>query len=287
MTTAHTETPSPSGTPAQAAAVRPVLPLLRRGLAAGGLAGLVSGLFSLLLAEPLMDRAIRLEEERSAHEHAGHGGADHAHAAEELFSRGTQHAGLVVTAVIVGLALGVFFALVYALAHRQDPLRHRPWERALTLAGAGFLALSLLPGLRYPANPPGVGDAGTVTDRQFMWLGALAVGVLGLLLAWQLHRRLARAGRSSAVCQLAAAAAVVATLGLMFLLPGNPDPVPVPAPLLWDFRVLSLASHVLLWAALGVTFGALGLRAARAAGRTDGTDGTDGTKGQGRDSAPA
>ena len=278
MTTAHTETPSPSGTPAEAgAAVRPVLPLLRRGLAAGGLAGLVSGLFSLLLAEPLMDRAIRLEEERAQHEHAGHGGGGHAHAAEELFSRGTQHAGLVVTAVIVGLALGVFFALVYALAHRHDPLRHRPWERALTLAGAGFLALSLLPGLRYPANPPGVGDAGTVTDRQFMWLGALAVGVLGLLLAWQLHRRLARAGRSSAVCQLAAAAAVVATLGLMFLLPGNPDPVPVPAPLLWDFRVLSLASHVLLWAALGVTFGALGLRAARAAGRTD----TGGEEGRG------
>jgi hypothetical protein len=80
------------------------------------------------------------------------------------------------------------------------------------------------------------------------------------------HRRLTAAGHGPSVRQLAAAGAVVATLGAMFLLPGNPDPVPVPAPLLWDFRVLSMASHGLMWGALGVVFGTLGLRAARGAG---------------------
>ncbi|MGW7516067.1 CbtA family protein [Streptomyces sp. NPDC054796] len=259
----HPSTVSPASAP------YPLLPLLRRGLAAGGVAGLLSGLFSLLLAEPLMDRAIGLEEKRAAAEHAhahGGGGQAHSHAAEaeELFSRGTQHFGLVVTAVVVGLAIGVFFALAYVLVHRTRTLHDRPWERALTLAGAGFLALSLLPALRYPANPPGVGDSGTVSERQALWVAALAIGVLGMLLAWQLHVRLGRAGHGAPVRQLAATAAATGTLAVLFLLPGNPDPVPVPAPLLWDFRVLSLASHVLLWAALGVTFGALGLRAARA-----------------------
>lgn len=242
----------------------PVLPLLRRGLLAGGLAGLVTGLFSLLLAEPLMDRAIRLEEERaqgSGHQHGSEGGG-HAHEAEELFSRGTQHFGLLVTALVVGLALGVFFAVTYALVHRASP-QDRPWPRALALAGAGFLALSLLPGLRYPANPPGVGDGNTVSDRQGLWVAALVIGVLGLLLAWQLHRRLA--DRPDPVRQLTAAGAVVATLAALFLLPGNPDSVPVPAPLLWDFRVLSLASHAVMWGALGVAFGVLGLRAAAGA----------------------
>lgn len=243
----------------------PVLPVLRNGLLAGGLAGLASGLFSLLLAEPLMDRAIELEEQRSAasggRAHHGHGAA--AAETEELFSRGTQHAGLVVTAVIVGLAVGVFYALAQLLVHRARVTTHRPWERALTMAGAGFLALSLLPALRYPANPPGVGDNGTVTDRQTMWLGALAISVLGTLLAWQVHKRTGEAGHGAPVRQLGATAAVVITLAALFLLPGNPDPVPVPPGLLWDFRLLSLSSHVLMWAVLGTAFGALALRAAR------------------------
>lgn len=243
----------------------PVLPVLRNGLIAGGLAGLASGLFSLLLAEPLMDRAIELEEKSAgAHQHS-HGATPAPAEAEELFSRGTQHMGLLVTAVVVGLAVGVFYALAQLLVHRASTPVHRPWERALTMAGAGFLALSFLPALRYPANPPGVGDSGTVTDRQSMWLGALLIGVLGMLLAQQVHTRLARAGHGAPVRQLAVSATVVATLAVMFLLPGNPDPVPVPPGLLWDFRLLSLASHVLMWATLGAVFGALGLRAAKSA----------------------
>jgi predicted cobalt transporter CbtA len=246
----------------------PLLPLLGRGLAAGGVAGLASGLFSLLLAEPVMDRAIRLEEKRSAAEaasahsgHAGHGNA--AAQAEEVFSRGTQHLGLVVTAVVAGLAIGVFFTVAYALVHRSAPAPRndsRAWQRALGLAGAGFLALSLLPALRYPANPPGVGDGGTVTERQGLWLAALVIGVLGMVLAQQVHARLGQAGHGLPVRQPGAAAAVVATLAALFLLPDNPDPVPVSATLLWDFRVLSLGGHAILWAVLGAAFAAPALR---------------------------
>lgn len=126
-----------------------MLPPLTRGIAAGGFGGLLSGLFSLLLAGPLLDRAIRLEEEHGAE----HGETGHAHAAEEVFGRGTQHIGLVVTAIVMGLAIGVFFGIVYAVLYRvPDPAAD--WPRAVALAAAGFVALSLLPGLRYPARPP-------------------------------------------------------------------------------------------------------------------------------------
>lgn len=241
----------------------PLLPVLGRGVLAGGAAGLVTGLFALLLAEPLMDKAIVAEEKRAAAEEAA---AGHVHAAEEeLFTRGTQHFGLVVTAVVVGLAVGVFFALVHAAVHRGRPAEgDAPWRRALLLAGAGFLALSLLPGLRYPANPPGVGDGGTVSERQALWVAALAVGVLGTVLAWQVRLRLARAGFGAPVRHTAAAGAVVLTVVALLLLPSDPDPVPVAPTLLWDFRVLSLAGHAVLWACLGGVFGALGL------GRTSG-----------------
>ncbi|HET6859497.1 MAG TPA: CbtA family protein [Streptomyces sp.] len=238
----------------------PVLPLLGRALAAGGVAGLATGLFSLLLAEPLMDRAIRLEEARSAKEHAHEAAGTAVAHHEELFSRSTQHFGLVVTAVVAGLALGVLFAVAYALIHRRTDPGDRPWSRALVFCSAAFVAVSLLPGLRYPANPPGVGDSGTVTDRQSLWLAAVVIGILGMLLAWQVYVRLA--DRSVPVRQVAVAVTAVATLAVLFALPGNPDEVPVAATLLWDFRVLSLGSHALLWAVFAGVFGALGLRAA-------------------------
>ncbi|WJV48507.1 CbtA family protein [Streptomyces flavofungini] len=235
----------------------PVLPLLGRGMVAGALGGLVAGLFSLLLAEPLMDKAIRAEEARS-HEHEPAGGAVQHH--EELFSRSTQHAGLVIALVVAGIAIGVLFAVAYALVHRRDP-RGNPWPRALAFCAAAFCAVSLFPALRYPAAPPGVGDAGTVGDRQEMWLGAVALGVLGMFLVWQVYVRLAT--RPVPVRQCAAAVTAVAVLALLWALPDNPDPVPVSATLLWDFRMLSLASHVLMWAVFAVVFGGLGLRALR------------------------
>lgn len=245
--------PSPSSS-------SPVLPLLGRGLVAGGAAGLASGLFSLLLAEPLMDRAIRAEEKRSAAQEHAHGAAQSVQHHEELFTRSTQHLGLVITAVVTGLALGILFAVAYTLVHRRDP-RSAPWPRALTFAGAAFLAVSLLPGLRYPANPPGVGDSGTVGDRQAMWLASVAIGVLGMFLVWQVYVRLS--ARTVPVRQTAAALTTVAVLAALYLLPDNPDPVPVDATLLWDFRVLSIASHALLWAVFAAVFGGLGLRAVR------------------------
>lgn len=248
---------SPSPTPS------PVLPLLGRGLVAGGAAGLAAGLFSLLLAEPLMDKAIRAEEKRTAaEEHAHHGAGQAMQHHEELFSRSTQHAGLVIAAVVAGLAIGVLFAVAYALVHRRDP-KASPWPRALAFGAAAFLAVSLLPGLRYPANPPGVGDSGTVGDRQAMWLAAVAIGVLGMFLVWQVYVRLS--ARSVPVRHIAVTATTVAVLAVLYLLPDNPDPVPVDATLLWDFRMLSLASHALLWAVFAAVFGGLGLRALKAA----------------------
>ncbi|MFE6160123.1 CbtA family protein [Streptomyces sp. NPDC056486] len=250
----------PPSPPSSSSSSSPVLPLLGRGLVAGGTAGLTAGLFSLLLAEPLMDRAIRAEEKRAAAQEHAHGAGQSAQHHEELFTRSTQHAGLVVTAIVAGLAIGALFAVAYALVHRRDP-RADPWPRALTFAGAAFLAVSLLPGLRYPANPPGVGDAGTVGDRQAMWLASIVIGVLGMILVRQVYVRLS--ARTVPVRQIAAALTVAAVLAVLFLLPDNPDPVPVDATLLWDFRVLSVASQALLWAVFAAVFGGLGLRSFR------------------------
>lgn len=233
-----------------------LLGLMGRGGLAGACAGLASGLVSLVLAEPVIDRAITLEHERSVAAGEEHGA--------EVFTRSTQHVGLLVAAVLAGMALGLLFGLIYSILHRRDPDAD-PWARSLRLAAAGFVGVSLLPFLRYPSNPPGVGDPDTVDARTAAWLAAIAVGIATVVAAGQVSGWLTRRAATQPVRQLAPVAVVLAGLALLFVLPSSTDPIEVPADLLWTFRLLSLTGIAVLWAGLGVGFGIAGLRGARVA----------------------
>lgn len=224
---------------------------LRRGALAGLVGGLLAGGFGYLLAEPVMDRAVRLEadREKALGQHA-----------VEVFSRSTQHAGFVVATAVTGLALGVLVGVLSAVVHRDDD---RAWTRALQLAGGGFFGLSLVPFLRYPPNPPGVGDPATIGSRTSLYLSCLVIGLVGAVLSGLVSGDLRRRGVRRPLRQLAVTGVLVATVALSFVLPPDKDPLLVPAGLLWEFRLLSLATLALLWGGLGATFGLLGERARR------------------------
>lgn len=225
--------------------MQPALTTLLRGLLAGALAGLLTGLVGLVAAEPTLETAIARES----------GGGD------ELFSRAAQKGGLVLGLVLVGLALGA----LYALAYRQLPgdVAARPWRGSLGLALGGFGALYLVPFLRYPANPPGIGDPNTVGARTSAYLLCMALGIAVISAAVAGSRALARRGlpgwqRQPLVC----VAAVIVIAVAYALLPAAAPAGDVPADLVWDFRLRSLGLQALLYALLGGTFGALAERAA-------------------------
>ena len=153
-----------------------------------------------------------------------------------FFSRSTQHVGLLVATTATAMAFGLVFAVVYALLHRRD-VDADPWGRALRLAAAAFTGIWLLPFLRYPANPPGVGDPGTIGLRTNAWLAAIAISLIAVVLAWKIHSHLVARGTSAPLRQLAVAGLLIATLASLFALPDNPDTVDVPAILLWNFRL--------------------------------------------------
>ncbi|WP_018353139.1 CbtA family protein [Longispora albida] len=233
-----------------------VVTLLGRGLAAGGVSGVVAGGFAYLLAEPVIGKLIDIESARSAA--AGETG-------EETFTRGEQRFGLLVALFAEGLAFGILFALVYALVHKAEP-SSEPWRRSLRLAGAGFLGVWLIPFIRYPAAPPGVGDGDTVGLRSDAWLGAIVLGLVAVAGAMLLHSWLAAKGSPEPVRHLVTAAVPVVALALSFLvLPDNPDAMEIPPNLLWDFRAVSAGANLLLWAGIGIVMGLLGLRAAKKA----------------------
>lgn len=219
---------------------------------AGLAAGILTAAFGRLLAEPLMDRAVDLEAARAAAR--GDVGV-------EVFSRSTQHFGFVGAAIVVGIALGV----LYGVLARLLPAAADPWRRALQLGGGAFFALSLVPFLRYPSNPPGVGDPATIDTRSHLYEVSLIIGIVGAIAAALVATGLAERGARASTRQLAVAGVLIATVALTFVLPGNTDPVQAPVTLVWEFRLLSIGSLALLWATLAVTFGLLSERAARGA----------------------
>jgi len=223
---------------------------LRRGLAAGLLAGLLAGFFAYLFAEPVLDRAIKLED--AAHDNT-----------EEVFDRGEQKAGLILATALYGTSVGALFGLLSAFFRRRS-LHGSEWRRSLALAEAIFLGAVLLPFLKYPPNPPGVGaDPATLTERTLAYLAMIALGMLAVLAAWRFARGLK--GSSPPVRDLTAAGVLLGLIAFLYLAMPNFAGTSgrAPADLVWDFRLSSLGTQAVLWAAIGCTFGLLGERACR------------------------
>ena len=133
------------------------------------------------------------------------------------------------------------------------------------LAVGAYLAVALFPALKYPANPPGVGESASIGFRQTTFVASWALALLGALLATALSSRLGLAGLPRA----GAAAAIFAvwSVALYLLLPANPDPVTLPLDLVSAFRVRSAAGLTLFWAVLGAVFAAAALYLNRGAMR--------------------
>jgi hypothetical protein len=91
------------------------------------------------------------------------------------------------------------------------------------IAGFGFLGVYLLPFVKYPANPPAIGHAFTVTTRGQLYLSMVACSLILLGLAVYLARKLApRIGMLGAVLLSAVAFLAVYSV-LIGLLPSLGD----------------------------------------------------------------
>jgi predicted cobalt transporter CbtA len=233
---------------------------LRRGLGAGLAGGVASGLFLLVIGEPSIDEAIRLE----------HAAASGQHAAQEVFTRGQQHFGLVLATGLYGLAVGGVLGILFFLMSRR--MRGSAWDRSMRIALSGFAAWFLVPFLKYPANPPGVGNPDTMGLRTGAYLFLVAASVAACFAGLALARQLAVRGVEAHHRQLIVGACILVVVATAFVaLPPGVEPEGVPAGLLWDFRLASVGGQAVLWTATGALLGLLSVRAekrAAAAGQT-------------------
>ena len=226
---------------------------------AGVLAGLAASVLLTFTAEPVIDRAIALEEAHHAHEPG-------AATEPELVSRSTQKgAGRFAAYGLAGAGYGVMFGIAFlALRRRRTEAGDGAFHHAL-LAGALLAgAFTVMPFLKYPPSPPGVGDPATLSERQWKYLALIFLSLVVLAGAARLSSRLRRRGWAGEERLIAVALAVAVPLGVVCAtLPPFSDPVDVPANLLWRFRIAALGGNLLLWSVLTVAFGAAAVRRER------------------------
>lgn len=225
--------------------------LLVRGMLAGLAAGVLALVVAYFLGEPSVDSAIGFEEAHApAHEHE-----------VELVSRSLQStAGLATGVLVYGIAFGGITALAYCFALGRVG-RFGARATALLLSCGALLAVYVVPFLKYPANPPSVGDHDTIAKRTTLYFLMMVLSVLLAVGATILGKRLApRIGTWYATVAAVTAFAVVIGLAYAFLPAINEVPGDFPAALLWRFRVSTLAIQATLWVGFGLAFGELAER---------------------------
>lgn len=225
--------------------------LLLRGMMIGVLAGLLAFCFARVFGEPWVDYAITFEEQAARNMPA-------AMEAPELFSRATQAGlGLLTGLLVYGAAIGGLLALAFAFADgRLGRLGSR--SVAAVIAALGWTAVVLVPQLKYPANPPAVGSADTIMARTELFFAMLVVSVVLMIAAVMLARRLSRRLGGWNGVTLAAGAYLAAVMVMFAALP-NIEEIPAafsPAAL-WNFRIASIGVQTVLWAGIGLGFGAV------------------------------
>ncbi|MFP3545389.1 CbtA family protein [Rhizobium sp. SIMBA_035] len=224
--------------------------LLLRGMIAGAIAGILVFAFAHTFGEPLVDQAIAFEE--AAATAAGEA------AEPEIVSRATQAGiGLFTGVMAYGIAVGGLFALAFAFVHgRFSKLSAR--GTAAVIALAAFVAIILVPGIKYPANPPAVGNPDTIGVRTELFFLMIVVSVGALVAAVAFARNLAARFGIWNGSIIAGIAYIVFIGAVQYLLPPiNEVPENYSAAVLWSFRTTSLGMHVILWSVIAVVFGIL------------------------------
>jgi hypothetical protein len=124
--------------------------------------------FILFAGEPPLERAIKFES------------AVLSRAAPEppIVSRSTQRsAGLFTAHLVYGGAIGGVFSLIFVLALGRAG-DFGPRSLAGLLAIGGFVALVLVPELKYPANSPAIGAPETIGARTELYFVMLGISLL-------------------------------------------------------------------------------------------------------------
>jgi len=216
----------------------------------GVIAGIVLGLINQAVVEPFIDRAISIETQQ----HIARG--ESIDTAQQSQYRIWQKGGEVVAAAMYGISLSALFGIVFVYSRRSLP-GFTNKKKALFLAAVMFFVIFLIPALKYPANPPAVGNPSTIYYREMLYVGFIAVsGFSALALAFS-YRRLQIYFPEKPIWLIVPLIYTVIMISAYIVFPPNPDKATIPTDLIISFRVASISTIGIFWGVLGIIVGVL------------------------------
>lgn len=214
-------------------------------LLAGAIAGTILGAINQVAVEPYIDYAVELEMQNTNQS------SQIINPAEFTAYRLWQRGGEMLAGTILGLSIGSLFGIVFAFTHNSVPGSNNK-KKALIVAGIMWFVLFLIPALKYPANPPAVGDPETIYYRQSLYVAFLVISGFSALGLAFLYRKMGALNIKKSIIPVAYAAIIS---GAYLAMPANPDPINAPMDLVMGFRITSAITISMFWGLLGVIFG--------------------------------
>ena len=214
-------------------------------LISGAIAGTILGLVNLALVEPYLDKAIGIEVQNAINE------GEKVDPQEHVSYRFWQKGGEVIAGTILGMALGSLLGIVFAFGRKIIPGSNI--RKALVLSGIIWLVIFMIPAIKYPANPPTVGDPDTINYRQYLFISFILISgftALGLSLLYTKMK-----AKSSLKFLTITTIYTIIMIDAFIFVPPNPDKITAPMDLVNGFRIMSMLTMTVFWVVLGITFG--------------------------------
>ncbi|MGH9965810.1 MAG: CbtA family protein [Nitrososphaeraceae archaeon] len=216
-------------------------------LVSGAIAGTMLGLINQILVEPYIDQAIAIEVQDTV------ASGESVDVDELVQYRLWQKGGEIVAGTILGTSISALFGIVYIYSRDSLPGSNNK-KKGLILAGIMFFVIFLIPALKYPANPPAVGDPETIEYRESLYTGMLVISGLTALGVAILYRSLGQTRRESRKIIVPTVYAVIIALAFV-VLPATPDEITISSNLLMNFRIVSTITMGIFWGILGILLG--------------------------------
>lgn len=224
------------------------LPFLLVTVVSGAIAGTILGLINLGVVEPFIDKAIELEIQNDIQV------GQTVNINEITDYRTWQKGGEIVGGLVYGISLSSLFGIVFAYSRKSLPGNNAKLK-AIFLASIMCLVLFIVPALKYPSNPPAVGDPNTIYYRQSLFVVFLVISGLGALGTAVLVKKLNQTVPKKMAIACATYGAIV--IVSYIIMPSNPDKISITMDLIETFRVVSAGTIVMFWGVLGLIFGTL------------------------------
>lgn len=216
-------------------------------LVSGFFAGIIHSAVNLALVEPYLDKAINIENQ-NLFESGQEQNTPQFWVQYDAF-RNWQKGGQILAGAILGTSVGALFGIVFAYSREILPGNHSI-QKTLILAGIMWFTIFLIPFLKYPANPPTIGDPDTIIFRQILYISFIAISGLGAFAFYKLTKKIPSKQKIVGLLGYAIFISIV-----FVLMPSNPDDDTISPNLLEGFRSMSILAVTVFWIADAIILG--------------------------------